>query len=330
MRTMIMLAAASGAALTTWGGGVSHAEDYEYGYGGGETTRLTCGSPNYTYQRCEAPAGRIVESAELARRTSGRPCTDGRGWGWDSRGVWVDEGCRGEFVLYTAPERYGAAPGGAAETRTLTCFANSYARRVCEADVPVRSARLVLQRTTAECVYGDSWGVTERGVWVEAGCGGDFELNGDGELYGGEVPRDPYGGPLGPAGPGSNGSDGAPGDYGYGGAGYGAASPYMVSSELWTERGFTRPEAAVAACARRVMQAAWDDADYSAQFAREPDVTPLSGYGGSFNPNPGGYGRDYRVSGPILVHNREGFERWNVECRIEDGELTDFNATPSY
>lgn len=39
----------------------------------------------------------ISKGATLSRQLSGTACEEGRSWGWDARGVWVDKGCRAEF-----------------------------------------------------------------------------------------------------------------------------------------------------------------------------------------------------------------------------------------
>lgn len=41
----------------------------------------------------------ISKSAVLVKQLSGSPCDEGRSWGWDTRGVWVDNGCRAEFQV---------------------------------------------------------------------------------------------------------------------------------------------------------------------------------------------------------------------------------------
>jgi Protein of unknown function (DUF3011)/Ricin-type beta-trefoil lectin domain-like len=59
--------------------------------------RITCASNNGERVFCEMDTrGRSVR---MARQISGSPCEQGRTWGWDRRGVWVDRGCRAEFVL---------------------------------------------------------------------------------------------------------------------------------------------------------------------------------------------------------------------------------------
>lgn len=68
------------------------------GHGRPELVRQVreCESVNYRHHFCEI--GRL-ESARLRRQTSDSDCREGRTWGWDRRGIWVDRGCAGEFVV---------------------------------------------------------------------------------------------------------------------------------------------------------------------------------------------------------------------------------------
>lgn len=54
------------------------------------------------------------------------------------------------------------------ERRTNYCYVNTRG-----------GVRLVKRLSDARCVRGDTWGVSERGIWVTKGCRADFEL-GDG------------------------------------------------------------------------------------------------------------------------------------------------------
>ncbi len=58
--------------------------------------RLTCESKDRRKRFCGAT---ISTGANLVRQLSGSPCVEGRSWGWDKRGVWVDDGCRAEFSV---------------------------------------------------------------------------------------------------------------------------------------------------------------------------------------------------------------------------------------
>ena len=65
---------------------------YGGGYGDGQV--FTCASNDGRQNYCRAYVSRGVE---LLRQTSRSPCVQGQTWGWDRGGVWVNQGCRGEF-----------------------------------------------------------------------------------------------------------------------------------------------------------------------------------------------------------------------------------------
>jgi hypothetical protein len=67
------------------------------GSGGVAGQRITCSSNDGGRVFCEADTrGRRVE---LVRQISGSPCREGETWGFNRRGVWVDRGCRAEFLI---------------------------------------------------------------------------------------------------------------------------------------------------------------------------------------------------------------------------------------
>jgi hypothetical protein len=49
------------------------------------------------YQQSFCPSGRRIGSAWLIAQRSRAPCIQGRSWGFDANGIWVAEGCEGEF-----------------------------------------------------------------------------------------------------------------------------------------------------------------------------------------------------------------------------------------
>lgn len=57
---------------------------------------LRCSSDDGRRTFCEADTRRGVR---LVRQVSGSPCEEGRTWGYDRRGIWVDRGCRAEFEV---------------------------------------------------------------------------------------------------------------------------------------------------------------------------------------------------------------------------------------
>lgn len=63
---------------------------------------INCSSVNNRYTHCRAYTENQVR---LVRQLSSNDCLEGRTWGYDDQGVWVDRGCRAEFVV-GYPDRY--------------------------------------------------------------------------------------------------------------------------------------------------------------------------------------------------------------------------------
>ena len=61
---------------------------------------IYCGSENGRRQRCPVDTRRGVR---LVNQKSGASCIEGRTWGYKRDHIWVDRGCRAEFVII--PER---------------------------------------------------------------------------------------------------------------------------------------------------------------------------------------------------------------------------------
>jgi hypothetical protein len=134
---------------------------------------IQCESRNYQYQFCPIPQG--AARVTLIEQRSRSACIEGRSWGWDRRGVWVTAGCDGVFdVALYAPPAYVppvGAPGGA----VIACASRNYQQEFCRTG-PIAGATLVLQRSQAPCVQGQTWGVDADGIWVTGGCDGDFAV----------------------------------------------------------------------------------------------------------------------------------------------------------
>jgi len=65
------------------------------GYGQGQTVR--CESQDNHMRRCNVA---VYRSVQMQRRLSDSPCVQGSTWGWDRNGIWVDRGCRADFLVY--------------------------------------------------------------------------------------------------------------------------------------------------------------------------------------------------------------------------------------
>jgi hypothetical protein len=77
-----------------------------------QATRVTCTSRPGTREHCDADTSAGVI---LARSMGEAACLLGKTWGYDDTGIWVSEGCAGEFVV-------AAAEGAAAQPRKQKPF----------------------------------------------------------------------------------------------------------------------------------------------------------------------------------------------------------------
>ncbi|GHB93410.1 DUF3011 domain-containing protein [Thermomonas carbonis] len=178
----------------------------EYGPGTGV---VRCESNDGRMNRCTLPGGggRVV----LERQHSRNACIEGRTWGQDRGGVWVDDGCRADFRVagYGGGYNDGYYGGGYSNGgygQTFRCESDDGRTRQCNGNGRGR-AQLVKQLSRASCVEGRTWGSNGNGVWVSQGCRGEFTMGGRGGGYGGN-----YGG-------------------GYGGPGYGMGRLFRCESD---------------------------------------------------------------------------------------------------
>lgn len=57
---------------------------------------VQCDSNDRRQRRCNVTVRRDVR---LLKQNSGSPCIEGRTWGHDRNGIWVNGGCRGQFLV---------------------------------------------------------------------------------------------------------------------------------------------------------------------------------------------------------------------------------------
>lgn len=172
----------------------------EYGPGTGV---VRCESNDGRMNRCSLPGGggRVM----LERQHSRTACIEGRSWGQDRGGVWVDDGCRADFRVagYGGGYNDGYYGGGYGNGgyndgygnggygQTFRCESNDGRTRQCNGNGRGR-AELVKQLSRTACVEGRTWGSNRNGVWVSQGCRGEFAMGGG---YGGGNYGGGYGGP---------------------------------------------------------------------------------------------------------------------------------------
>jgi hypothetical protein len=91
--------------------GYGDRDDYGYGYGndgygygndpygyGNQARRMTCESQDNRYRFCRTSG--YIRQAQIHDQRSRDRCTYNYSWGYRSDGIWVDRGCRAEFVVY--------------------------------------------------------------------------------------------------------------------------------------------------------------------------------------------------------------------------------------
>lgn len=142
------------------------------GHGGGwqgSAGTLRCESEGNRYRQC---AANVRGRAQLVRQLSDDACIEGRTWGSDQRGIWVDNGCRGEFRIVA-----GGRPGSGwqGSSQPFRCESDDQRSRHCAANAQGR-VMLVRQLSSASCIEGRTWGQDRTGVWVNAGCRGEFRV----------------------------------------------------------------------------------------------------------------------------------------------------------
>ena len=132
---------------------------------------------------------------QLVRQRNGSPCIQGRTWGYDRRGIWVDRGCRADFTIgnqayggnrdygygrnrdygYGRNREYDYGRDRVGGIQTFYCESGDGKRHWCSEGL-TGTVRLVRQRSGSPCIQGQTWGRDRGGVWVDRGCRADFEV----------------------------------------------------------------------------------------------------------------------------------------------------------
>ncbi|HEX5488159.1 MAG TPA: DUF3011 domain-containing protein [Rhodanobacteraceae bacterium] len=146
------------------------------GYPGNPNGTVSCGSPQYRLARCPTP--NFWRGARIVRQTSKSSCVQGRSWGFDRGGIWVDNGCGGIFAPGNYQGDYAGGwqpPPGWDRDFAVSCGSPQYRYYFCQVDVGSRG-RVVMQRQMSDtrCIEGQNWGWNRAGIWVDKGCGAQF------------------------------------------------------------------------------------------------------------------------------------------------------------
>ena len=144
-----------------------------------------CESRDHRHHECRYNASGTV-TVHVKRQLSKSNCEFNRDWGTYDGGVWVDNGCRAEFVVKRPP---GMHQGGMANS--LTCESRNHDRVDCRVSgIDPGSVRIERQLSHSACNRGSTWGVSEGensppGIWVDKGCRATFAYSTRGGHMGG-------------------------------------------------------------------------------------------------------------------------------------------------
>jgi hypothetical protein len=137
------------------------------------TITVVCESRDGRRHRCAADTlGQVTLGRQLTRKAN---CVEGRTWGYDSKGIWVDRGCRAEFLIADNGGTYRER-GPSQAMRTLVCESNGSERSYCRADARF-GVQLTRQLSRTNCVLNRTWGSDRNGIWVSNGCRAEFSVN---------------------------------------------------------------------------------------------------------------------------------------------------------
>ncbi len=155
------------------------------GYGQGTTLRCESNDGNRHYCAADTRGG-----VTLSRQISGSACIQGSTWGYDQRGVWVDQGCRADFTVLSANGGNGyPSNNGYGQPTRVRCESRNNSRQYCPADT---SGGVTLsRRISGTCRQGSTWGYDQRGIWVDRGCRADFTALSSNAGYGNPYPGYP-------------------------------------------------------------------------------------------------------------------------------------------
>jgi hypothetical protein len=143
-----------------------------YGQGGGQV--ITCSSDDGRRNFCNVDTRRGVR---LSRQISGSPCIETQTWGYDNRGVWVDRGCRAEFVVGSGGGNWGPGGNRPGQGQSVTCSSDNGRRNYCPVNgADLNNVILTRQISGSPCVQNQTWGVDNRGLWVDRGCRAEFQV----------------------------------------------------------------------------------------------------------------------------------------------------------
>lgn len=192
-------AAAIGLALTATGASAQRGGDWD------RDIEFQCESRGFGYNLCQVDiggGGRV----HLVDQVSNSDCIEGRTWGYNRAGVWVDQGCAGVFRVERrgggrhGDGRYDDGRGGRYDDGrgdgrgdrhgdwrpgndwdqqiNVRCGSQNFRYNLCQVDTGRGSDVFISRQVSGSpCVEGRTWGWNRAGIWVDQGCDAVFTVN---------------------------------------------------------------------------------------------------------------------------------------------------------
>ena len=110
-------------------------------------------------------------------------CRQNQTWGWDRRAVWVNGGCRADFISNNGNGggnngggNNGGGWGGGGNPGVQIIECNSINYRPARCDANIRSGVQIDRVLGGECIQNRTWGWDRGGIWVNNGCRARFRV----------------------------------------------------------------------------------------------------------------------------------------------------------
>lgn len=155
---------------------------------------VSCSSNDMHRHYCEIGPN---DGVRVANQHSEARCVQGQTYGVRGSQMWVDHGCRADFMVIS--DRRGSdhdGPGyrgrdhhgppnhdshddwnNGGSSRTVYCASDNMRRNYCDVG-PSRSIRMVRKRSDAACDLNRTYGFDRNRIWVDRGCRAEFEVFG--------------------------------------------------------------------------------------------------------------------------------------------------------
>jgi len=148
--------------------------DDNFGRGPRGDNRVVCESTTGSYTVCPA---NTAAGVALTRQLSIKPCVEEMSWGYEreKNQIWVDEGCRGEFILGPTVKTKIEPP---TLNGVVVCQSIDFRKVECKADTSA-GVQIIRSFNEAQCGFGREWGYDRRGIWVTNGCRAAFAVRGN-------------------------------------------------------------------------------------------------------------------------------------------------------